>query len=274
MTRALYADLSPGHAWAGRSSAVLEAATATQLTTRTVTTFLAAGLALLEENPRPIAFTVRGTNTAHAPATAVVTGTDADDAALVETVTLPQIASSVCTVGAFKTLTSVAYAAGDGTGATIAIGLGLIPGVRDVRGMVRVELLQDLLDHDRDGFIDRTALDVFAEMASNEIDSKVGEPNGNYPVPFDLPPPGKIADIAATLFVAYVGERHPTVVVVDHVSMLKRCERQLDELRKAYRGTAAAPPDPAYNTGGAVYPNPAVAANAPKFVGANKWGVF
>jgi len=109
---------------AAAAAAALEAATATQTTARTVTSFLAGGLAALAAGPRDVSFTTAGTTPADAPASAVLTGTDVDDGALTETVSVGQTATTVYSTKCFKTLTSVAYTAGDGTGATVAIGVG------------------------------------------------------------------------------------------------------------------------------------------------------
>jgi hypothetical protein len=74
--------------------------------------------------PRNITFTSGGSDATHAPASAVITGTDIDDAALTETVTLSQTAGTDLGVKAFKTITSIVYGAAGGTDATVAIGLG------------------------------------------------------------------------------------------------------------------------------------------------------
>ena len=52
--RRLYADFSPGYAWDGRKAEALEAATPTQTSPRTVTTFCQAGLDALTAIPRPL----------------------------------------------------------------------------------------------------------------------------------------------------------------------------------------------------------------------------
>ncbi len=103
----------------------LEAATATTVAPRTVSSFLAGGVAALAADGRNITFTTAGTTPADAPANAVITGTDMDGKAQTETVNLAQTATIANGVKAFKTVTSIAYAAADGTGATVAIGFGL-----------------------------------------------------------------------------------------------------------------------------------------------------
>lgn len=102
----------------------LEVATATQATVRTVTSFLALGLAALAAFPRTISFKTAGTTPADAPATAVITGVDKNGDALTETVNVGQTATTVYSTKCFAGLTSIAYAAGDGTDATVAIGFG------------------------------------------------------------------------------------------------------------------------------------------------------
>lgn len=101
----------------------LEAATATQTTARTVTTFEAAGLAALAAHPRNVNITTAGSTPADAPASAVVTGTY-KGAVQTETLVVPQTAATVTGTKPFDGLTSVVYAAGDGTDATNAIGIG------------------------------------------------------------------------------------------------------------------------------------------------------
>lgn len=104
----------------------LRVATATVAAPVTVlaAALLAPGLALMAVYPRRVTFTTAGATPSDAPATATVTGTDYADAALVEVVNLSQIAGQVDSAGAFKTIVSIAFAAGDGVGATIAIGYG------------------------------------------------------------------------------------------------------------------------------------------------------
>lgn len=109
----------------------LRAATATVTSTSTVLAaeLESAGKAALLAYPRNVTFTTAGGTAADAPATATITGTDIDDAALVETVNLAQTATIASGVKAFKTITSIAFAAGDGTDATIAIGFGSVFGL-------------------------------------------------------------------------------------------------------------------------------------------------
>jgi hypothetical protein len=111
---------------AAGGAAVLKIATATVASPVTVlaAALLAPGLAILAAQPRNITFTTAGTTAADAPATALITGTDVNDAAQTETVTLAQTATIATGVKLFKTITSIVYPAADGTGATVAIGIG------------------------------------------------------------------------------------------------------------------------------------------------------
>jgi hypothetical protein len=116
---------------AAASTTALKTATATVASTVTLTAsdLLAGGKTALAAFPRNITFTTAGGTASDAPASAVITGTDIDDNALTETVTLSQTAATASGVKAFKTITSIAYAAADGTGATIAIGIGSVFGL-------------------------------------------------------------------------------------------------------------------------------------------------
>jgi hypothetical protein len=121
------------------SGTSLRAATASVTTERTTTSFLAGGVAALADTPRQIAFVTAGTTPADAPATATITGTDANGDAQTETVNIAQTATSATSTKFFSSITSIVEAAGDGTGATISIGIGAALGLRrkaKVRGGV------------------------------------------------------------------------------------------------------------------------------------------
>lgn len=107
-------------------AAGLKTATATTVAPATVLAagLLAPGIAALLAYPRNVTFTTAGVTPADAPATAVITGTDINDAPLEETVNLAQTATIAEGAYAFKTITSIVYAAADGTAATVAIGFG------------------------------------------------------------------------------------------------------------------------------------------------------
>lgn len=115
---------------AAASATALRAATATVTTERTTTSFSAGGVAALAAAPRQIVFTTAGGTAADAPATATITGTDVDGNVITETVNLAQTATTATSTKCFKTITSIVEAAGDGTDATIAIGIGTALGLR------------------------------------------------------------------------------------------------------------------------------------------------
>jgi len=106
-------------------AAVLKAATATTVSPATVleAALLAPGVAILAAQPRNLTFTTAGATPADAPATALITGTRSG-VAQTETVTLAQTAATATGVKLFSTVTSIVYAAADGTAATVAIGIG------------------------------------------------------------------------------------------------------------------------------------------------------
>lgn len=112
------------------AAAGLEAATATTVAPRVVTSFLAPGATELKANPRNLTFTTAGGTPADAPANAVITGKDVDGKVITETVALSQTAATVQGVKAFASVTSVAYEAAEGAGATISIGYGSKFGLR------------------------------------------------------------------------------------------------------------------------------------------------
>jgi hypothetical protein len=262
--RRLYADMSPGIGWNGREPAALEAATATQATSRTVNSFLATGTEVLAEYPRPIAILVAGTTPAHAPATATITGTDENDDVLVVVLSLliptARTRGAAVTEDVFKTVDTIVFAAGSGIGATTSIGFGLIPGVGDLR-MIGIEYwLEGFPDRSRPGHLDTRAINDIVRGGSSKVDGAVGSPNGNYAVPFDVPPPPEVARIARDFCFAEAGKLKPNVFQVDHEALRKDAQRDLDALRKAIAGIGEAPPDPAANVGGAVG---AIGCNAP-----------
>ena len=278
--RHLYADISPGIAWEGREPEALDVATATTVAPRTVASFLAAGVAALAEHPRPVTILVGGATPTHAPTTATITGTDDNDAAKVEVLALliPTARSGGATVSrtAWKTLTSVAFGAASGVNATTSIGFGLIPGVADLR-LIPIEIwIEAFNDRQRPGLLSVIQIDEIVITGSSFVDEGLGEPNGTYPIPFSLPPPGGVARIARDRCFAEAGKVRPATfqTVIDAAQLLKDATRERDLLRKAHTGTGAAPPDPAANTGGGVYPSPSYPSGKSKFNGVGKWGVF
>jgi len=112
-------------------TAGLLAATAASIAVQTVLTagLLTPGKDALLAYGRNVTFTTAGATPADAPADAVVTGTGMDDLPVTETITVPQTVSSNAGSKIFKTITSVVYAAGDGTDCTVSIGFGDALGV-------------------------------------------------------------------------------------------------------------------------------------------------
>lgn len=289
MTRLLYADLSPGRGWDGRDPEALEAAVATQVTTRTVSSFDPFGVAALVEYPRAISFLVDGT-VADAPESVTINGTsegkEASEALSLVTLSTRDETYGVRARGAvsstktWSAIDSIVFTAGVGTDATIAIGLGLIQGVRDVRGKLHITTLINLLDLDHDGLIDPIALNEYTDRASNEVDAVLSGPEGNFPVNgpdgrvFAFPPPPMAGDLAGDYFVAFLGARYPTVILADHQWFAKEATRKLNELRKAYRGTGKPEAEPPANVGGAVLPRPQDWHTRSRWNGRARFGIF
>jgi hypothetical protein len=87
------------------------------------------GLAEMDP-PRNVTVTTGAAGTpADAPATMTVNGTGADDEVLSEVITVSQIAGEGTGTAAFKTVTSIVFPAGDGTGATLEVGFGDVFGL-------------------------------------------------------------------------------------------------------------------------------------------------
>lgn len=116
---------------AAAGAADLEAATATTVAPRTVSTFLAGGAAKLAAYPRNLTFTTGGTTPANAPATVTITGTYRGKAQT-ETLALSQAAGTDVGLKPFSTITSVVYGAALGVDATVSIGVGAGLGVSQV----------------------------------------------------------------------------------------------------------------------------------------------
>jgi hypothetical protein len=114
------------------AAAGLRAATQPSLTAATVleAALLQAGRDELAANPRNVTFTTAGSTPADAPATALITGFDAEGKAQTETVNLAQTATIANGVKAWSKITSIAFAAADGAAdCTIAIGYGVTLGL-------------------------------------------------------------------------------------------------------------------------------------------------
>jgi hypothetical protein len=83
----------------------------------------AAGLSELAVCARAVSFTTGGLTPADAPATATITGFDQKGVAQTEVVTLAQTGTIAHGVKLWSSITSIAYPAADGTGATVSIGI-------------------------------------------------------------------------------------------------------------------------------------------------------
>lgn len=290
--RPLYADMSPGIGWNGRQPEAMEAATATTVAPRTAVAFEVLGVAALALHPRPIVILVGGSNPSHAPTTATIVGTERvtlpdatkDDVARTEVLTL-QTANGVRVAGAtpsainWSAVTSIAFSAAGGTSATTSIGFGLIPGVKDLRGVAIETWLESFPDRQRPGMLNVLAMNNIITAGSSNVDGMLGAPHGNYTVPFGLPPSDEISRYAYDFCIAEAGKFKPTVFVVDHSAIRKDTERALEKMRASARGTGESPPDPATNNGGAVYPSPALSYGKPKFMpnmstGRSRFGIF
>ncbi len=79
--------------------------------------------------PRNITITTAGLTPADAPAEAVVTGYDVNGSVITETITVAQTATVAAGVKCFASITSIAFTAGDGTGATMSVGTGDVIGL-------------------------------------------------------------------------------------------------------------------------------------------------
>lgn len=100
---------------------LVAAATSSSTSTVAFSAMLPAGQAALAANPRKPTFTSGGATPAHVPASAVLTGLDYAGNTITETVTPSTTAGMVTATKAYASF-SVAYSAGGGTDATIAIG--------------------------------------------------------------------------------------------------------------------------------------------------------
>jgi hypothetical protein len=153
------------------SGTSLRAATASVITERTTTSFLVAALA---DTPRQIVFVTAGVTPADAPASALITGTDVNGDAQTETVNLAQTATSATSTKFFSTVTSIVEAAGDGTAATISIGVGAALGLRR-KAKVRAG----------------------AVLVACEISAGTRLTTGTFTVPASAPPNGSYTPAAA-----------------------------------------------------------------------------
>ncbi len=169
-------DVQPAGQSAGATNS-LHAATATTVAVQTLLTaaLVASGVTALAAFPRPITFTTAGSTPADAPANVVITGTDKDGNAQNETLALAQTAATVTSAKTYKTITSLVYAAGDGTGATIAVGFGaatIFPATATVTSAVTLTASQlnqgDLAKHPRQ-IVFTTAGSTPADAPANAV---------------------------------------------------------------------------------------------------------
>ena len=111
----------------------LLAATASTVAVQSYTAaqLVAGGLTKLAAFPRNVTFTTAGVTPADAPDTVTVVGTYRGKAQS-ETINVAQTATIATGTKPFSTITSITYAAGQGTGATVAIGIGNGLGVSQV----------------------------------------------------------------------------------------------------------------------------------------------
>lgn len=103
----------------------LKAATATSASPVTLTEsdLLAPGIAETAAHARRLVFTTAGVTPSDAPASVVITAHDNAGATQTETLSLAQTAASVTSLKEYDLTTcTIAYAAADGTGATVAVG--------------------------------------------------------------------------------------------------------------------------------------------------------
>jgi hypothetical protein len=120
--------------WTDPPAAVANAILTAKASIVAATTYLAAALdgavgAAVMVPPRNITVTTAGTTPADAPATVVITGIDINGNAQTDTITVAQTATIALGTKAFKKVTSIAFAASEGTGATMAVGFGSVIGL-------------------------------------------------------------------------------------------------------------------------------------------------
>lgn len=114
------------------AAAGLLAATASTVAVQVVLEagLLLAGRNVLADVPRNVTFTTAGATAADAPATATIVGFDGEGKAQTEAVSIAQTATIANGVKGWSKITSITYTAGDGAGATVSIGYGIVIGLR------------------------------------------------------------------------------------------------------------------------------------------------
>lgn len=136
------------------SAANIMAATASQVTEDVLLPGTAATGVLDEDTlanlstggPRQLEFTVAGTTPAHRAPTATIRGNDQRGRYVEEVLALPDVADDVLTATFWSYVRSVTLAPGSGVGASVAIGLGALLGLRApvVSRAGRVAVLQEV----------------------------------------------------------------------------------------------------------------------------------
>ena len=106
------------------TAAELKAATPTTVAAQVWTTFVAGGNTKLAlHGARAVTFTTGTGTPADAPATVTILGKDIDGAVLTEGLALAQTNTIVTSANCYSSITSCTFAAGDGTGTTVSMGI-------------------------------------------------------------------------------------------------------------------------------------------------------
>jgi phage gp36-like protein len=131
-----------------------------------------------------------------------------------------------------------------------------------------------IYDDKNTGTADASALDRVTRDATAIVDAAI---ESIYDLPLAEPYPDRVVCLALDAAEYLAARRHPEYVKRDWRVLKEELERDLDRLRTQKRSMGRAPPDPAANQGGAVYPtpDPTNQQNVPIFLGgAGKWGIF
>jgi hypothetical protein len=119
----------------------------------TVAPLTVAGSALIQgalnSSPRVLIFTTAGTTASDAPANVVITGHDANGNVQSETLNLAQTATTATSAKYYKSIDSLAFAAADGAGSTIAITFGTSIGLSRkaiARSGATPSIIKELMD--------------------------------------------------------------------------------------------------------------------------------
>ena len=159
---------------AGATAIKTAAATIAAITTYVAANFDGSVGAAVMSPARNITVTTAGATPADAPATALITGIDINNAVISETITVAQTATVATGVKCFKKITSITLPAADGVAATLSFGIGNAMGlelpakIRSTGGSAFVATLRELVD----GAVPGTA----GTFTSSATDA----PNGSY----------------------------------------------------------------------------------------------